>query len=181
MQQHTHLDINVKKQSLCACCGKKHFHLHVHKKVAITPDGALDPLPVIGTVSASAGTLDNAIAVFDELFDDYEDMLVATVKQMSVTDVLDTVSQGDWEWHQNTHRYYNTSTKRYITENTLIDLRNDLIESWRYRVQDLADDLVTGRLTVQEWTLAMRREVSHIFSSQYLLAKGGVMRCFKPI
>ena len=48
-----------------------------------------------------------------------------------------------------------------------------MIDSWRGRVQDLADDLVTGKLTVQEWTLGMRREVSNIFSSEYMLAKGG--------
>ena len=119
MQQHTHLDINVKKQSLCACCGKKHFHLHVHKKVAITPDGALDPLPVIGTINVSASTLDTAIAVFDELFDDYEDMLVASVTKMSVTDVLDTVSQ----WRLGMASEYapllrNTSTNTAISPRT---------------------------------------------------------------
>lgn len=173
MHQQKHIDISVKKHFPCTCCGKKHFHVHVHKKVAITPDGALDPLPVIGTVSVSATTLDNAIEVFDELFDEYEDMLVATVTNMSVTDVLDTVSQGDWQWNQNTHRYRNTATNSVITENTLIGLRDTMIESWRGRVQDLADDLVTGKLTIQEWTLQMRREVSNIFSSEYMLAKGG--------
>ena len=173
MATQTHIDIHVKKHQPCTCCGKKHFHVHVHRKVAITPDGALDPLPVIGTINVSASTLDTAIAVFDELVDDYEDMLVATPVNMSVTDVLDTVDRGDWEWNQNTHRYRNTATNTVITENTLIGVRDDLIEVWRYRVQDLADDLVTGKLTIQEWTLAMRREVSNIFSSQYLLAKGG--------
>ena len=123
MHQHKAIDIHVNKQPHCACCGKKHFHVHVHRKVAITPDGALDPLPVIGTTAVSASTLDNAIAVFDELFDEYEDMLVASVVNMSVTDVLDTVSRGDWQWNQNTHRYRNTATNRVITENTLIGLR----------------------------------------------------------
>ena len=173
MQTQTHLDINVKKHLPCSCCGTKHFHVHVHRKVAITPDGALDPLPVIGTTAVTASTLDNAIVVFDELFDEYQDMLVATVTNMSVTDVLDTVSEGDWQWNQNTHRYRNTATNTVITENTLIGLRDTMIDSWRGRVQGLADDLVTGKLTVQEWTLAMRREVSNIFSSEYLLAKGG--------
>ena len=88
MHQHKAIDIQVNKQPHCACCGKKHFHVHVHRKVAITPDGALDPLPVIGTTAVSASTLDNAIAVFDEFFDEYEDMLVASVVNMSVTDVL---------------------------------------------------------------------------------------------
>ena len=173
LTQQTHVDINVHKQPPCTCCGTKQFHLHVHKKVAITPDGAADPLPVVGTVAVSASTLDNAIEVFDDLFDDYEDMLVASVMNMSVSDVLDTVDRGDWQWNQNTHRYRNTATNTVITENTLIGLRDELIESWRYRVQDLANDLGTGKITVQEWTLAMRREVSNIFSSEYLLAKGG--------
>ena len=171
--RHRQININVTPVYECSCCGEKHVHLDIEQKVAITPDGALDPLPVIGTVSVSASTLDTAIAVFDELFEEYEDMLVASVVNMSVTDVLDTVDRGDWEWNQSTHRYRNTQTNRVITENTLIGLRDNLVESWRGRVQSLADDLVAGRLTIQEWTFAMRREVSNIFSSEYLLAKGG--------
>ena len=173
VQHQRHIEIDVGDIETCACCGEKHLEIDIQQKVSITPDGAFDPLPVIGTINVSASTLDTAIAVFDELFDDYEDMLVASVTNMSVTDVLDTVDRGDWEWNQNTHRYRNTATNRIITENTLIGVRDDLIEVWRYRVQDLADDLVTGKLTIQEWTLSMRREVSNIFSSQYLLAKGG--------
>ena len=173
VQRQRRVDINVTPPYQCSCCGEKHLEISVQQKVAITPDGALDPLPVIGTVSVSASTLDNAIAVFDELFEDYEHMLVASVTNMSVTDVLDTVSEGDWEWNQSTHRYRNTAANRVVTENTLIGLRDTMIDSWRGRVQGLADDLVGGHLTIQEWTLAMRREVSNIFSSQYLLAKGG--------
>ena len=173
VQHQRHIEIDIGDIETCACCGEKHLDIDIQQKVSITPDGAFDPLPVIGTINVSASTLDNAIAVFDELFEDYQDMLVATVTNMSVTDVLDTVSRGDWEWHQNTHRYYNTAANRYVTENTLIGLRDTLIDTWRGRVQTLADDLVVGNLTIQEWTLGMRREVSNIFSSQYLLAKGG--------
>ena len=173
VQHQRHIEIDIGDVETCACCGEKHLEIDVQQKVSITPDGAFDPLPVIGTPIVSAATLDNAIAVFDELFEEYEAMLRASVVNMAVTDVLDTVSQGDWEWNQNTHRYRNTATDRIITENTLIGLRDTMIESWRGRVQDLADDLVTGKLTIQEWTLAMRREVSNIFSSEYLLAKGG--------
>ena len=173
MHQHRHIDISVNKHQNCPCCGHKHFNVHVHQKVLITPDGWLDPIPAIGTVSVSASTLDNAIAVFNEIFDEYEDMLTASVVNMSVTDVLDTVEGSDWQWNQNTHRYRNTATNGVVTENTLIGLRDTMIDSWRGRVQDLADDLVTGKLTVQEWTLQMRREVSYIFSDEYMLAKGG--------
>ena len=173
VQRQRRIEIDIGEVETCACCGEKHLEIDIQQKVSITPDGAFDPLPVIGTLIVSASTLDNAIAVFDERFEEYEDMLVASVVNMSVTDVLDTVSQGDWEWNQSTHRYRNTATNRVITENTLIGLRDTLIESWRGRVIDLADDLVTGKLTVQEWTLSMRREVSNIFSSEYLLAKGG--------
>ena len=173
MHQQKHIDISVKKHLLCSCCGHKHFHVHVHQKVLITPDGALDPIPDIGTVAVSATTLDNAIEVFNEIFDEYEDMLTASVLNMSVTDVLDTIEGSDWQWNQNTHRYRNTATNTIITENTLIGLRDTMIDSWRERVQGLADDLIEGKLTVQEWTLQMRREVSYIFSDEYMLAKGG--------
>ena len=181
VQRQRHLDIRVKKHHPCACCGEKHFHIHVHRKVAITPDGATDPLPVIGTTAVSAATLDTAIEVFDEIFyDDYADMLVASVSNMAVTDVLDTVSQGDWTWDQAVKRYQNTSTGTIVTENTLIEMRDEMIEKWRPRVQSLADDLATGKLTVQEWTLQMRRELRNVFSNEYLLAKGGRNAMFQP-
>ena len=173
MKEHNHLTFNLSDTGKCDCKGRKDYTLNVRHKVAITPDGADDPLPVIGTVAVNAAALDTAIEVFDELFEDYEDMLVAAVANMSVSDVLDTVDRGDWQWNQSTKRYRNTESGRIITENTLIGMRDDLVDNWRVRVQDLADDLVEGRLTVQEWTLRMRREVSNIFSDEYLLAKGG--------
>ena len=173
VQAQTHIDISVETPTICPCCNRKHFDIHIARKVAITPDGALDPIPAIPTVSISATTLDTAIVVFDELFDEYEDLLVASVMNMSVSDVLDTVEQGDWQWNQATHRYRNVETGKILTENTLIGLRDEMIDTWRGRVQGLADDLVDGKLTVQEWTLQMRREVSHIFSDEYLLAHGG--------
>ena len=167
------IHIAVNPEPICTCSGERQIQLTITQKVAFTPDGALDPIPAIGTVTISASTLDNAIAVFDELFEEYEDMLVASVVNMSATDILDTVQRGDWQWNQNTHRYRNTATNRIVTDNTLIGLRDTMIDSWRGRVQGLADDLVDGRLTIQEWTLRMRREVSNIFSSEYLLGKGG--------
>ena len=179
-QQQTRLNINIKKHEPCPCCGQKHFDVNIHRKVSIIPDGALDPLPAIGTATVSATTLDTAIAVFDEVFDDYADLLVASVVNMSVSDVLDTVSKGDWQWNQITKRYRNIGTNSVITENTLIGLRDNLTEAFRPRVQSLADDLVNGRLTIQEWTLNMRREVSNLFSNQYLMAKGGRNAMFQP-
>ena len=173
MLQNKAIDISVNKHLPCPCCGKKYFDVHVHRKVAITPDGYLDPIPAIGTVAVSASTLDNAIEVFNDIFEEYDDLLTASVVNMSVTDVLDTVEGSEWAWNQNTHRYRNATTNAVITENTLIGMRDTLVDSWRARVQGLADDLIEGKLTVQEWTLQMRREISYIFSDEYLLAKGG--------
>ena len=173
MQQQKQFDISASTPTTCPCCQQKHFDIHIHQKVSIIPDGALDPIPAVGTVATSATTLDNAIVVFNELFDEYEDLLVASVVNMSVSDVLDTIDQGDWQWNQATHRYRNLETNRILTENTLIGLRDEMIDTWRNRVQGLADDLVDGKLTVQQWTLQMRREVSSLFSDEYMLARGG--------
>ena len=173
MHQQRHININIERPTTCSCCGNKHLNVHIQRKVAITPDGALDPIPAIPAVTVSAQTLDTAIETFDELFSEYENLLRATVINMSASDVLETVTEGDWQWNQTTHRYRNIETNRILTENTLIGLRDEMIDTWRVRVQDLADALGEGRLTVQEWTLQMRREVSHVFSDEYLLAKGG--------
>lgn len=172
-QEQEHVNITVERPVTCPCCGGKHLTVQIDRKVAITPDGALDPIPAIPVVAVSAETLDAAIDTFDDLFDDYQDLLRATVVNMTATDVLETVEQGDWQWNPNTHRYRNTDTGRIITENTLIGLRDDMVDAWHTRVRNLAVDLADGRVTVQEWTLQMRREVSHLFSDEFMLAKGG--------
>ena len=161
----------------CDCCkdtDELEWLIGVEHKVAITPEGAADPLPsLVAPVEVTDASIDTAIVAFDTLMPGYEDILVATVQQMSVSDVLQTVSKGNWVWNQATMRYRNTDSGTVITENTLIELRDELVDKWRERVISLSDDLASGRLTVQEWTLAMKREVSNVFSSEYMLAKGG--------
>ena len=158
----------------CHSCGKQHYEVSISQKVAITPDGANDELPPLpAEVEITDSALLLAIGIFDTLVDGYTDLLFAEVINMSTTDILETISQGYWVWNQKTKKYRNTDTGEVITERKLIGIRDLLIVLWLERVQRLAQNLSDGVLTIQEWTLSMRREVFSVFADEYMLAKGG--------
>ena len=133
----------------CACCGEKHL------EIDITAEGIYHARRCFRSVASHRHNQRLCLHTgyrhsgVDELLTTMR-ICVASVTNMSVTDVLDTVDRGDWQWNQNTHRYRNTATNTVITENTLIDLRDDLIESWRYRVQGFSGRSGNRQTHIQE-------------------------------
>lgn len=175
MLQHTHdISLHIDNPIRCACCGKHHINLTIAQKVAITPDGANDALPEQPEeVEITDSAIALAIAIFNEMVKDYKDLLVAEVLNMATSDILETISEGDWTWNQNTKRYRNKDTGEVITDNKMLQIRDLLIEIWHDRVRDLAQKLADGEVTIQEWLLQMRREVLSVYIDEYLLSKGG--------
>ena len=173
MQHTRNLTINATPPYHCACCGKRHIDLSIEQKVSITPDGANSELPAVGEVEITDAALTVAIGIFDEVMFGYENLLIADVINMAATDILETVTGSDWVWNQETKRYRNTETGETLTENKQVELRDRLINLWMERVRLLAEWLSIGQLTIQEWTLSMRRETMSVFSDEYMMALGG--------
>ena len=172
-QQTRDLNFNLNHVRFCPCCQKVMGNLEITEKVNITPDGANNPIPPVGTVEITDSALTLAIAAFDRMYPYYEDLLYARVENMSTTDVLETIEQGDWVWNQDTKTYRNVETGERISERKLIEIRDILVELWRTEVQVFAEMLATGEINIQEWTLTMRREVQNIFGNEFMLAVGG--------
>ena len=143
------------------------------RAATISPDGSEDPLPVVPSkFEVTAVFLESAIESFEDAFSDYKNLLNARVTGMTQTDAIDTVKKGDWVWNQLTKRYRNSKTKKTVSSNTVLRLRDDFVDEMR-DFSKLTDDLVNSRITVQEWLLEMRKQVRDVNSAQYLLARGG--------
>ena len=143
------------------------------RAATISPDGSEQALPAVPSdFEVTAVFLESAIEAFEADFSDYKNLLNAKVTGMTQTDAIETVKKGDWVWNQLTKRYRNSKTKKTITSNTVLQLRDDFVDRKR-DFSKLTDDLVNSRITVQEWVFDMRKRVRDVNSAQYMLARGG--------
>lgn len=143
------------------------------RAATISPDGSEQPLPAVPTgFEVTAVFLESAIESFEDAFSDYKNLLNARVTGMTQTDAIDTVKKGDWVWNQLTKRYRNSKTKKTVSANTVLRLRDDFVDELR-DFSKLTDDLVNSRITVQEWVFDMRKQVRDVNAAQYMLARGG--------
>ena len=154
----------------CPECGSE---TDGERAATISPDGSEQPLPAVPSdFEVTAVFLESAIESFEDDFSDYKNLLNARVTGMTQTDAIETVKKGDWIWNQLTKRYRNTKTKKTITSNTVLQLRDDFVDEMR-DFSKLTDDLVNSRLTVQEWVFEMRKRIRNVNSAEYMLARGG--------
>ena len=143
------------------------------RAATISPDGSEQALPAVPSdFEVTAVFLESAIEAFEADFSDYKNLLNARVTGMTQTDAIETVKKGDWVWNQLTKRYRNAKTKKTLTSNTMLQLRDDFVDEMRDFSQ-LTDDLINSRITVQEWILDMRKRVRNVHSTEYMLARGG--------
>ena len=144
------------------------------RAATISPDGSEQPLPAVPSdFAVTAVFLESSIESFEDVMSaDYKNLLNAKVTGMTQTDAIETVKKGDWVWNQLTKRYRNSKTKKTITSNTVLQLRDDFVDEMR-DFSNLTDDLVNSRMTVQEWVFEMRKRVRNVNSAEYMLARGG--------
>ena len=154
----------------CPTCG---IDPDGERAATISPDGSEQPLPAVPSdFEVTAVFLESAIDSFEAALPDYKNMLNAKVTGMTQTDAIETVKKGDWVWNQLTKRYRNSKTKKTITSNTMLQLRDDFVDEMR-DFSKLTDDLVNSRITVQEWVHDMRKRVRDVNNAEYMLARGG--------
>lgn len=143
------------------------------RAATISPDGSEQPLPVVPSdFEVTAVFLESAIESFEDALSDYKNLLNAKVTGMTQTDAIETVKKGDWVWNQLTKRYRHSKTKKTVTSNTILQIRDDFVDEMR-DFSKLTDDLVNSRITVQEWVFDMRKRVRDVNSAEYMLARGG--------
>lgn len=166
-REHEHLCSDAD----CPECGETDGE----RAATISPDGSEAPLPVVpSNFEVTAVFLESAIDAFEDVMpSDYRNLLNARVTGMTQTDAIDTVKKGDWVWNQLTKRYRNSKTKKTVSSNTVLRLRDDFVDLKRDTFSDLTDNLINSRITVQEWVHEMRKRVRDVNNAQYMLARGG--------
>lgn len=144
------------------------------RAATISPDGSEQPLPAVPSdFQVTAVFLESAIESFEDALPDYKNLLNARVTGMTQTDAIDTVKKGNWVWNQLTKRYRNSKTKKTVSSNTGLRLRDDFVDLKRATFSDLTDNLINSRITVQEWVHEMRKRIRDVNNAQYMLARGG--------
>ena len=144
--------------------------------VQISPEGSEDELPAVPTsVAVTDADADAVRRQWDTFFAVYGGLLSAAVVNMALPgNGFVDVSQGDWEFNDTTKRYRNTAASVSITGNRLIELRDGLVDKQLPATRRLVNQLRDGEISVQEYTLAMRRNIKKVYLGEWMLAKGGV-------
>ena len=144
--------------------------------VQISPEGSEDELPPEPTsLAVTDADATQADRQWNAFYAAYAALLSASVINMAIPgDGFADVSRGDWEFNDTAKRYRNTVSGVNVTNNRLIELRDNLMIKQTPAIRRLVNQLRDGELSVQEYTLAMRRLIRKAYLSQYLLAKGGV-------
>lgn len=158
-----------------------------NRAVQIVPNGSEAPLPPVPDAVEIGNDEAEAVgAIWDRLLPEYAGLWDASVSGRTEFDEEFSESAGsDWEWNQRSKTYRNTETGYRLTQRRLLALRDELTAKLladneramgliaARGVDELADGLVDGSMTVQRWLLDMRDAVKNGFLSQYMLAKGG--------
>ena len=144
--------------------------------VQISPEGSEDELPAEPTsLAVTLADAIEAIRQWNAFYVAYGNILSASVINMPIPgDGFADVDRGDWEFNDTTKRYRNTVSSTSVTNNRLIELRDNLMVKQTPAIRRLVNQLRDGELSVQEYTLAMRRLIKKAYLSQFMLAKGGV-------
>lgn len=102
------------------------------RAATLSPDGSDQPLPAVPSdFEVNAAHLAAAIETFEELFPDYVDLLNGRVTGISQTTAIETVRQGNWVWNDLTKTYRNTETKKRLTEQQCLTLRDEFVDELR--------------------------------------------------
>lgn len=87
-----------------------------------------------------------------------------------------------WTWDGRARRYRLTQegaeelgqrAGTFVSEGKRLQLRDEYIAKKKPMVNQLAADLASGDINVQQWTLAMREQTKNAFINEYMLARGG--------
>lgn len=78
-----------------------------------------------------------------------------------------------WEWSEAAHRYRNTDTGRFMSNEQMLAVRDTFIDSQRQYAGYNAREVVDGNLSKAEWEQRMREQVGTTFIDEYALGKGG--------
>jgi hypothetical protein len=79
-----------------------------------------------------------------------------------------------WRYDASSKRYRDSTTGRYISASTAVDLRDGFQDRRRADVDALVRRLADHDLTVQQWEAETTQAIRELFHVQYALGRGGL-------
>ncbi len=79
-----------------------------------------------------------------------------------------------WSYDVRAHAYRDGSTGRFLTNKTIIDLRNGLMDARVDATKSLASALADGRIDLPGWQSGMRAVSKDTAMAEYLFGRGGI-------
>jgi len=78
-----------------------------------------------------------------------------------------------FSWDNIAHRF-RYGNGRYVSATTIENARQSLVDSLKIENEKLAQRLVDGKITVSQWEKEMRDNLRRVYTTQYLLGRGGI-------
>lgn len=78
-----------------------------------------------------------------------------------------------FSWDNIVHRF-RYGNGRYVSTTTIENARQSLVDSLKVENEKLAQRLVDGKITVSQWEKEMRDNLRRVYTTQYLLGRGGI-------
>ena len=151
-------------------------------RITVIPDGADEgPLPIPDVVEWTDAEIQEASDIWDELMPDYAGLLdadyvpeddSAAKAQRGVRRKLEP-GENPWEYVEGAKRYRDKVTGRWLSQSRMVAMRDDYVTAYQSRIATLADRVMSGDMTLQQWERGMRREMKALHTGQYELGRGG--------
>lgn len=79
-----------------------------------------------------------------------------------------------WRWEQDTNRYRDTETGRFLSSLNIRDLAEERVRITGASTDGLASMLANDQLNVGDWEALMRQTIKDQYIQEYLLGRGGL-------
>lgn len=79
-----------------------------------------------------------------------------------------------WIWEENTSRYRDADTGRFLSGSDVRDLSSESIRITGVGTDGLANALAGGQLNVNDWETLMRENIKDEYIQEYILGRGGL-------
>jgi hypothetical protein len=79
----------------------------------------------------------------------------------------------NWQWEEATKRYRSKDTGRFLSQQTVRDLRDGWTETQKQTVTDLAGKLASQQADLAAWEGLMREHIKTVFVAEAALGRGG--------
>lgn len=84
-------------------------------------------------------------------------------------------SSTGWVYDLAASRYRNLHSGEFMTQEQMVQLRNDFVGARGAAVQQLAEQLIDGTLSLAEWQAAMEAEIKLDLAVEYAFGAGGIL------